>query len=156
MNKFIKSVLVCSVAACVLPTASYADFLVTNKTHFYSTADAKNPDTGYQSACSSAVLGDLGRIKPVDQAPDNYLKIPTGLVGIFCSPSCDVTVYMSRDCDARKVAVVPITPDNGIGEPKNLPNAEGIYIAKKSNNEVTIEGGPKATIFDLMFRKLGV
>ncbi len=155
MSKFIKSILACSVAVCVLPTGSYANFKVTNNTHYYATSDAHNPGSGYQSPCSS-FLGDAGIMQPIDNAPNNTFDIPTGAIGFFCSPSCDVTVYMSKNCDARKVAVVNVTPNNGIGKPNNLPNAEGIYINWKSNSEVTIEGGPKATIFDLMFRKLNV
>lgn len=156
MYKKMKLTIASTAVACLFPFASYANFLVTNNSHFYATADAVNPSTSWESACSSSIIGDAGIMKPIDQAPNNRFDIPTGAIGFFCSPTCDVTVYLSKSCDGRKVAVVPISPANGIGEPTNLPNAEGVYISRKNNHEVTIEGGPKATIFDLMFRKLGV
>ena len=153
----IRSLLLSSVAMCVLPVVSHADYTVTNTTHFSYTADAHNPSTGYHSPCSAPFLGDAGIIKPIDNAPDNKITIPGGIVSFFCSPSCDVTVYKSTSCEGNKVAVVSISPSNGIAEPKNVPNADKIIVSRKNSNEATIEiGAAKATIFDLMFKKLGV
>lgn len=154
----IRSLLLSSAAICLLPVVSYADYTVTNNTHFSYTADAKNPSTGYQSPCSAPFLGDAGIIKPVDEAPNNKITIPGGIVSFVCSPKCDVTVYKSTNCEAqRKVATVTISPNDGIGQPNNLPNADKIKISRKNANEAFIETGSKAgDIFDLMLKKLGV
>jgi hypothetical protein len=150
MKKLIKSILACGVAACALPMVSYADFNVTNHSKASATSDAFNASTGYQSPCSS-YLGATGIMEP-----NSTIAIPDWTVNMVCAPKCQVNVYMDRNCKARKIATVTISPKDGIGEPNNLPNAEGFYLVKKSKTEMTIEGGVKASIFDRMFRQLGV
>lgn len=146
-----------SVAVCLLPVASYAgDVNVINHTKGSATANAYNSSTSYHSPCSS-FLGAAGIIGPEYNSESHPFTIPGWAVSSVCAPKCEVNVYMDKSCTSGKlIATGVISPSTGIGEVKNVQNAEGYYITKKDNNTLVIEGGAKATIFDMMFRKLGV
>jgi hypothetical protein len=158
MKILLKNIIACGVVACVLPMTSYADAVkVINHTKGSYTANAVNPSTNYHSPCSSFLGASSGVITP-EYNDSNPFIIPAWAVSSVCSPSCEVNVYIGKSCDKDKlISIGAVSPTTGIGDNvKNLPNAEGYYITKKSKNELTIEGGAKATIFDTMLRKLGM
>jgi len=151
MNSLIKSILVCGIAS-TLPMVSYADLKVFNHSKVAATADAFNPKTNYHSPCSS-YLGSSGVMEP----NGDPVTIPDWAINMTCQPKCEVNIYMDRSCaSARKFATAVVEPKNGVTSVNNLPNADGITINKKTNTELSIEGGSKASIFETMLKKLGV
>jgi len=154
VNKLFKTA-VC-VSICILPMISFAanNVNVINHTKSNATANAYNPSTAYHSPCSS-YLGSAGIITPEYNDSKPYV-IPGWAIGMTCAPKCEVAVYMDNDCKTRKIATGIVSAKDGIGEVKNLQSVEGFYVTRKSSSELIIEGGSKATIFDRMFRQLGV
>ncbi|MHB1222193.1 MAG: hypothetical protein ACYC0J_09385, partial [Gammaproteobacteria bacterium] len=115
----------CAISIC--STAAFADNIhLQNDTNTYMTASAG------LSPCSSAA-GDSGKIKPGES-----LDVPSVALTTFCMFGCDASIYASKSCSGKKIALVKINKNQTIGAVTNT-NGSG-YVITAAGNTVTATG----------------
>lgn len=106
----------------IFPLLSYADITFVNNTDYYFTAST------HLSPCSSVARGD-GILAPHGQA-----TIPKAILSSFCKFfSCDVNVFMSKDCSGKRVAAITMNTRKGITDIKNYDRQRVIFSGSGSN-----------------------
>lgn len=122
----------------LFPFFAYANSItVNNNTNAYATVHVG-------TLCSSEA-GSAGVGKPHEP-----MIIPQLILDKYCKNNCTVDVYMSDDCSKEKIATAFVDQHNGILNITN-DNVDG-YLVSGSKYLASIDGGPKNSFFDFLFR----
>lgn len=104
--KWMKFVLIATLISS--PLTAQADMTLTNKTNTPATAIA-----GF-SPCSN-IAGSKGIVQP-----HSSLSVPQAVLDIYCPASCEASIYMSKNCSGRRIAIVTANKTNGVTKIVNL------------------------------------